>query len=256
MTSAVFTAGVLRRRPLRFANAAAPLAVLPLSANLAPAVDPHRLALQAGGFLLLALAVHSGIAWFFANGKVPEEIPARPVPVEITLARPLPSVPATQPSPLPQASKPSKPVVQRSVEPLRRVADLAPSAEPSEVQAVEAAADTGKVSLASLPAPVELAAPFLPETLAVGHMGYLNNPPPEYPASALDRGLEGTTLLKVRVLANGRAASVEIERSSGARILDDAALRTVRRWLFVAATRDGQAVDGWANVPIVFKLGK
>lgn len=121
---------------------------------------------------------------------------------------------------------------------------------------MEAAADTGKVSLASLPAPVELAAPSLPETLAVGRMGYLNNPPPEYPASALDRGLEGTTLLKVRVLANGRAASVEIERSSGARILDDAALRTVRRWLFVAATRDGQAVDGWANVPIVFKLGK
>lgn len=256
MTSAVLAAGVPGRRPARASSAFAASPALPLPGGVVRGSDPCRTALQGAGFLLLAMAVHSGVALFFMGERGHDETQPRPVPVEITLARPLPSAPATPPSPLPQARKPVKPLERRLAEPVRPAVASAQHAEPSEVPPAAAAVEAGKASAAPSPAPAEVVAPVVAETVAVGRMGYLNNPPPEYPASALDRGLEGTSLLKVRVLASGHAASVEIERSSGARILDDAAIRTVRRWLFVPATRDGQAVDGWANVPIIFKLGK
>lgn len=43
--------------------------------------------------------------------------------------------------------------------------------------------------------------------------------------------------------------------SSGRRMLDTAAVAAVKRWTFVPAKRGDEAVDGWVNVPIDFKLG-
>ena len=80
-------------------------------------------------------------------------------------------------------------------------------------------------------------------------------PPPVYPRPAIQRRLAGTVTLRIHVDAGGQPIEVMVERSSGHAILDEAALKTVRkRWRFVPATRDGQAIEGWALVPVEFVL--
>jgi protein TonB len=84
--------------------------------------------------------------------------------------------------------------------------------------------------------------------------GYGERAAPEYPALAVRRGYEGTTLLRVRVLEDGHVAVVEIKESSGYRILDEAAMKAVRPWRFTPALMAGKPVASWVLVPIAFKL--
>jgi protein TonB len=82
----------------------------------------------------------------------------------------------------------------------------------------------------------------------------LRNPPPRYPADARRNGTEGTVTLRVWVAADGTAGRVELDRSSGSRSLDDAATSTVKTWRFVPAHRNGEPVEAWVTVPLVFRL--
>ncbi len=82
----------------------------------------------------------------------------------------------------------------------------------------------------------------------------LGNPPPEYPSLALRRNWEGTVVLRIQVLANGRAGTVEVTRSSGKPQLDEAAVAAVRNWKFIPARRGDTPIDGFATQTIDFKL--
>lgn len=77
-------------------------------------------------------------------------------------------------------------------------------------------------------------------------------PAPEYPREALRNGDSGTVLLRVHVGADGVPQSVDLVRSSRSRALDRAATDAVKRWRFRPAQRDGRAVAGDVQVPIVF----
>ena len=80
-------------------------------------------------------------------------------------------------------------------------------------------------------------------------------PPPPYPRRALQQRLTGVVRLRIHVDAGGRPLEVTVEQGSGHAVLDEAAVRIVQsRWRFVPATRDGQAVEAWALVPIEFVL--
>lgn len=57
------------------------------------------------------------------------------------------------------------------------------------------------------------------------------HPQPEYPPLALRLGYQGKVVLRIVVDPNGTVTSVEIEKSSGYKILDNAALEHVRRHL-------------------------
>ena len=85
-------------------------------------------------------------------------------------------------------------------------------------------------------------------------IGSAANPFPPYPPAARRRGIEGTVVLRVAVLADGSPRSVEIARSSGSGLLDEAARDTIARWRFRPATRSGEAVEGKATVPVRFTL--
>ena len=71
---------------------------------------------------------------------------------------------------------------------------------------------------------------------------------------AARNGWQGTVLLKVRVLSTGRVDEVEVQKSSGFKLLDEEAKATVRTWQFTPSKRGSTAIDGWATVPIEFKL--
>lgn len=80
-------------------------------------------------------------------------------------------------------------------------------------------------------------------------------PVPPYPAQGLARRLAGEVLLRIRVDASGRPVEVDIERSSGSTLLDEAARKFVKaRWHFVPATQDGHAIEAFALLPINYSL--
>jgi periplasmic protein TonB len=80
------------------------------------------------------------------------------------------------------------------------------------------------------------------------------NAPPSYPAAAIQRGWEGTVLLRVWIDETGRVTKVEIARSSGHPVLDGAAGAAVRRWHGVPAKRGGQPAATIELLPVQFKL--
>jgi protein TonB len=83
---------------------------------------------------------------------------------------------------------------------------------------------------------------------------YKQNPLPHYPGVARRKGYEGRTLLRVEVLESGKVGRIEIATSSGFKVLDKAALRSVKDWAFVPGTRNGEQIDQWVMVPIRFSL--
>jgi protein TonB len=58
----------------------------------------------------------------------------------------------------------------------------------------------------------------------------------------------------VLVKANGTVGELKIEKSSGVKALDSAALKAVSSWRFQPATQDGQAIDEWYDLPIEFGM--
>lgn len=69
-----------------------------------------------------------------------------------------------------------------------------------------------------------------------------------YPRLARERGIEGTVLVRFKVQPTGGIDRVDIVKSSGVKILDDASVSTVYRAAPVPY------VDGWVEVPMVYQL--
>lgn len=80
------------------------------------------------------------------------------------------------------------------------------------------------------------------------------NRPPDYPAEAIARGIEGTVVLRLTIDEQGRVIEVEVARSSGHAILDEAAVAAVRSWRGRPARRGGRAVRVRQLLPIRFRL--
>ena len=204
--------------------------------------------------LVLAVGLHAVVIMAVNQPVAFEQVPVVPklAPVSIDIAPP-PPPPVVKPKPLPQVAKP----VARPVAAPPRVAPSVPIVRQAPIDTAPSA-DTVRVAQAAPSAPVSVpvSAPAPVETVTEprGYAGYLSNPAPVYPAQAQDRGLEGQVILKVQVLASGRAGTVSVAKSSGHRILDDAAIKAVSAWAFDPAKRGQTAIDGWVKVPLNFKL--
>lgn len=77
---------------------------------------------------------------------------------------------------------------------------------------------------------------------------------PRYPESARRAGAQGTTVLRVRVLADGSVGEVRVDRSAGSADLDAAAGDAAKHWRFEPARRVGEPVSVWVLIPIRFTL--
>jgi protein TonB len=77
---------------------------------------------------------------------------------------------------------------------------------------------------------------------------------PRYPDSARRAGIQGITLLKLRVLENGKVGQVMIEKTAGHSDLDRAAADAVKKWLFEPARRGQEPVAVWVLLPVQFQL--
>lgn len=185
------------------------------------------------------LAVHAIGAWYGNNVSLSAKARPKESRLALEIIRPPKALP-TEPPPPPPTRRPPK--VPPPIQTAAVVPSEAPIAAPVETVAAVAPAE---------PAPPPPPEPVKP---AFGGIGYKNNPPPDYPTIAVRQGWQGTVLLRVRVLQSGTVESVEVVRSSGKKVLDEAAIHTVERWVFAPSTRGNAAIDGFATVPIEFKL--
>ncbi|HUQ11033.1 MAG TPA: energy transducer TonB [Steroidobacteraceae bacterium] len=195
------------------------------------------------GVVALALVgLHFAAAWYADRVARIDAVKPQKNSLAIELVRPPePEPPKTEPPP-PKTPPKAPPKAPPPIQTAAVVPSDAPVAAPVETLAAVAPAE-----LAPPPPP----APVKP---AFGGIGYKNNPEPDYPAQAVRQGWQGTVILRVRVLANGAADSIEVLKTSGKKLLDDAAIATVQRWSFAPSTRGGEPIEGFATVPIEFKL--
>lgn len=184
--------------------------------------------------------------------------PAARASQQVVEPEPTPTASASlAPVPTPVEAAPRAPAIaasQRAVEPAPvgtqpTPAPAAPSSPaPAGAQPSLALAAPAAASPAAVPAPSQRIEPP-----GFG-LAYLNNPPPEYPAAARRMQLEGTVLVRVLVGVDGDPRELSVARTSGASVLDEAALRAIRRWRFVPARRGDTPIAHWAEVPVQFRL--
>ena len=78
--------------------------------------------------------------------------------------------------------------------------------------------------------------------------------PPIYPRRAFELGQEGTVILLAQVSLNGKPRMLEVEESSGHRLLDSAALAAVEKWEFEPTKVNEQSIVSWVRVPVRFVI--
>ncbi|CAD5110171.1 energy transducer TonB [Zestomonas carbonaria] len=229
----------------------------PLGRDRQHHVRPQGALSRREGLLLgaFALVLHGAVIYWLSQRpepvlpEVPVEIP--PMTIEFTTPAP-PVIEPPPPEPIPE------PVVEPPPPPPPVVDELATKPPPKPKPKPKPAPPPPPKPVEPPPAPPKEVAPPPPAPAPVippsANAGYLRNPAPEYPSLAQRRGWEGTVLLRVHVLANGKPSDIQVQTSSGRDVLDQAAIRAVKRWSFVPAKRGDVAQNGWVSVPIDFRL--
>jgi protein TonB len=202
----------------------------------------------AGLLAAAAVLIHAGLGWYFSTHTHGNVVKPKPAEVALQFERPKPPEPKIEP-PKPQEQK----VRPKQAQVLPTIQTAAP--QPSDTPAVASAEPPVAVApiVSAPPAPE----PPAPITAPIGRAGYLNNPAPEYPPMALRQGWQGIVVLHVHVQANGKPDVVEVQKSSGRKVLDDEAVRTVKSfWSYTPAKRGDTPVDGWTTTPIEFQVSE
>lgn len=196
-------------------------------------------AIAVHAFAFLLLLVPMAGSRLDAPAPAPEQ-PRWQKPVELTPPpRPPEIVPIRPQSPRPQVQPRSVPRID------------APTIDQAIVEHGHAAADP----VVEQPATDAGAGPSIGAPLPGMRLEYAFAPAPPYPGIAARRGIEGSVLLKILVGTDGKPLDVVISRSSGHKVLDDAARRFVlENWRFKPAMHEGRAVQAHGLVPIEFKM--
>lgn len=188
--------------------------------------------------LAIVVIVHALMIGVLTRALVHAPPTQPPQPLEARLIEEI--RPTDTPPPLPTVAM-EMPPIDLPPPPALAITDLAESSRSITVAPAVAAP-------AAMPAPRESVAP--PRFDA----DYLSNPAPVYPSVSRRLHEQGLVLLRVRVTAEGQAAQVLVERTSGSYRLDRAAVQAVERWRFIPARRGADSIEAWVLVPIEFEL--
>ncbi|MEZ8950741.1 MULTISPECIES: TonB family protein [unclassified Vibrio] len=78
--------------------------------------------------------------------------------------------------------------------------------------------------------------------------------PPNYPRQARRRGIEGVATYEIWLDAEGKQVKQALVNSSGALMLDNAALEAIKQWKFSPHTVNGRAIAHRVQIPVRFRL--
>ena len=111
------------------------------------------------------------------------------------------------------------------------------------------------------PLPTTTPGPVAPPTTAPPSNGTLRTAvladacaTPHYPTRAARNGEQGTTTLALLVGTDGRVNGSRVQKTSGSRDLDKAAVEALSLCKFKPATEAGAPAQGWAQIAYVWKL--
>lgn len=206
--------------------------------------------------LLASLLLHTclfGAALGFGIGFGLERDP--PPRLEIALQRhrvtaELPPEPEERIEPVPEAAPPAERLPPPPREPLEPFVVEAVRSRPAEGE--EPPPVPWRAWITRVVRPERGAAP-VPEAVQADRARAAEprplgrNRPPRYPKVAIRRGLEGVVLVQVHVDRQGNVSRCILAQSSGYRVLDESALRTLAGWRFSRG-------PGKTRIPVVFRL--
>src|SRR5690606_6346538 len=214
-----------------------------------PAAPPLR-GRRAG--ILLASLIMSGVLAGALWRPEPEKAP-NPDDVfvfEEEIPPPPPEIPPPQPPPMPEPPPRVEPPPEPEPPPPQFGLE-----EDDLSEAGDLAVATGNTLMKEAEEEVEPPPPPLPPSPLMMDQPprILKGEPPEYPARALDRGLEGTVVVLITIDTAGRVTKAEIERSGG-RDFDQAVQASVRGTLFQPPVRNGRKLQARFRRPYEFRL--
>jgi periplasmic protein TonB len=233
--------------------------------------------------LILALGIHMalfGMEFNWLRNKLPSRPKPRALTMSLTYCEPQKAKPKNvvkkpdirvkkivipkkkvkkrKPKPTPKPKPPKQ--VLRPPEIEKAPEKPLPSPEPEEPEEVKEPDDSSpdfmkdiikeEISMAGDEGVVVGDVPVVREAMPL----YRINPAPKYPRIARRRGYQGTVVLEVLVDLNGRVGDLRVSTSSGYKILDKAALASVKDWAFEPGMRGDQKVEMWVRVPVRFQL--
>jgi protein TonB len=209
-------------------------------------LDGSRIAANAGAIALNAAV----LLLLLVPVALPPSSPVAERDPDVILVQP-----RVEPEPIVVPVLPTPPQAQK--QPAPRL----PTAMPQPDRPVVDSAPNDEVAVPSLD-PIERADPGdtiegPPHVAASTQLQAISAPSPPYPPEAIRNGLTGTVELEILVGTDGKPLEATVVRSSGHRVLDQAARKVVlSRWRFQPAVRDGQEVQALGRVPIVFTLNR
>jgi TonB family protein len=77
---------------------------------------------------------------------------------------------------------------------------------------------------------------------------------PYYPQTAKEKGWQGTVILEAALDKKGRVGEISKIQSSGFSLLDEEAIKAVKKWRYQPATQDGKPIEWRVRIKYVFKL--
>jgi periplasmic protein TonB len=203
-------------------------------------------------------------------------VPAEPVrPIESTATT---KPPATMVEEVPVAVEPKTPESRASAPPVVEAPGVTERSSPADKQTPASAPETVALPADGTPGPAARArassdapsalttAPAAPQTAAIppnasgSDVTRIARPRggyqvlPTYPSTARRLGIQGTALLRVLVLDDGRVGEIQVQRSAGHPDLDRAASAAVHRWRFDPARKGSEPVSTWVLLPVEFRL--
>jgi protein TonB len=211
---------------------------------------------KTGKTFALVLALHVGLLMFaqtlwqqHSPTPLREVVTAALVPMFQDAPVPAPVTPPTTLQPPEPAKTPPTP--QTSPAMPSQVPALAHQA-PSALPAITAA--PAAVVMPAPPAPAALAAPARPPVVVAAAARMDSCAKPRYPPASERLHEEGVVSLKFLISENGQVLSGSVEKSSGYKRLDDAALAALSLCKFRPATVDGKPRQEWSALRYRWEL--
>lgn len=155
-------------------------------------------------------------------------------------------------APEPRAARPDTPAAERAPSVTADALSVIEADTPAPPAPAGPRTDNRRAAAGVSPA----AAPASQTISGVAPPGILTRVEPVYPAIARQAGQQGTVLLKIEILVNGRPGRITITRSTSYPALDEAAVAAVRQWQFIPAKdlSSGRAIVCTTTLPVSFRL--
>ena len=167
----------------------------------------------------------------------PPPLSDKPPPPQVAIAQPIAPPSVAVPVPVPDAEAPPEQVI---------------ASQEELSQTTPAVAGDGENQLVVAP-PDDDALPAFGAYVYVEELPeVVTKIPPDYPDLARSAGVDGTVQIQALVGKDGHVKDTRVVKSIP--MLDEAALKAVRRWVFKPALSNNKPVAVWVAVPVRFTL--